>query len=129
MVADRTSPHTKMPGDSGAQRRTRRLCVIAFLLLTQLAAGCVGATLANTEIPDNDDTRAIHAKVLAYKEAMTARDTDAIIPLRGIQCQLNCERAFCRPEPVDQRARRCVAKVCVRDVVLQLACHLRAFRR
>ena len=81
MVADRTSPHTMVPRYSGAERRTRRLCVLAFVLLTQLAAGCIGATLPSTDIPDNDDTRAIHAKVLAYKEAMNARDTDAIMAL------------------------------------------------
>jgi len=34
-----------------------------------------------TEIPDNDDTRAIHSKVLAYQEAMKARDSDAIMAL------------------------------------------------
>ena len=81
MVADRTSSHTMVPPTSGSLGRTRRLCVLAFLLLTQFAAGCIGATLPNTEIPDNDDTRAIHAKVLAYKEAMESRDIDAIMAL------------------------------------------------
>lgn len=44
-------------------------------------SGCVNATLPMTDIPDNEDTRAIHAKVIAYKEAMEARDTDAIMAL------------------------------------------------
>ncbi len=51
------------------------------LLFALTAGGCINSTLPMTDIPDNADTRAIHAKVLAYKEAMEARDTDAIMSL------------------------------------------------
>ena len=54
---------------------------LVVLFVAQSAGGCINSTLPMTDIPDNDDTRAIHAKVLAYKEAMEARDIDAIMAL------------------------------------------------
>ena len=54
---------------------------LVVLFVIQSAAGCIGSTLPMTDIPDTDDTRAIHAKVIAYKEAMEARDIDAIMAL------------------------------------------------
>ena len=59
----------------------RLLSGLVVLLLMVSTSGCVNATLPMTDIPDNEDTRAIHAKVIAYKEAMEARDTDAIMAL------------------------------------------------
>ena len=72
MVPHRTSNRTKLPH-----------LLWAFLVAFSLSAlgGCMGATLPMTDIPDTDETRAIHSKVLAYKEAMEARDIDAIMAL------------------------------------------------
>ena len=57
------------------------LWALVALFFMQAAGGCINSTLPMTDIPDNENTRAIHAKVVAYKEAMEARDVDAIMAL------------------------------------------------
>ncbi len=67
MVAHKTSPSP--------------MRALPILLAVLVFGGCAGSTIPQTDIPATDDTRAIHAKVLAYQEAMKARDMDAIMAL------------------------------------------------
>jgi hypothetical protein len=57
------------------------LWALVALFFMQAAGGCINSKLPMTDIPDNENTRAIHAKVVAYKEAMEARDVEAIMAL------------------------------------------------
>ncbi|MEZ4265056.1 MAG: nuclear transport factor 2 family protein [Myxococcota bacterium] len=55
---------------------------MACLALLALAApGCKSAMIENTEIPDNENTRAIYERVMEYRVAMEARDVDAILAM------------------------------------------------
>jgi len=72
MVAQRPCSPRMMP---------RAVATLALMVAACVFSGCMGATIPMTEIPDNEETRAIHAKVLAYKEAMESRDIDAIMAL------------------------------------------------
>ena len=48
---------------------------LVALFFMQAAGGCINSKLPMTDIPDNENTRAIHAKVVAYKEWLKANRT------------------------------------------------------
>lgn len=51
-------------------------------LCAALALAACGATmLPNTEIPDTEETRAVHSRVMQYRQAMEDRDVDAILAM------------------------------------------------
>jgi len=55
-------------------RRGARLMVLGLALL-----GACGTTyIANTEIPDTEENRAIYERVMQYREAIEQRDADAL---------------------------------------------------
>ncbi len=56
-----------------------RLVLIACAWSCATLSGCAHSTLAGTNIPDTDDTRAIYAIVLDIDQAMEKRDADGIL--------------------------------------------------
>jgi hypothetical protein len=60
---------------------SRSLLVVGLALLALSAPGCKAPVIASTEIPDTEENRAIFDRVMAYRDAMEARDVDAIIAM------------------------------------------------
>lgn len=59
---------------------TRLLMATALILAAGLGtSACAGATIENTDIPDTETNREILQAVHAYREAMEARDSDALL--------------------------------------------------
>jgi hypothetical protein len=51
------------------------------LALALLASACAKGNLPNTKIEDTEETRGVYERVHQYREAMEARDVDAVIAM------------------------------------------------
>jgi len=59
----------------------RLACAAALACAVLFATGCGPRRLPGTEIPDNDDTRAILQSIETYRQAMERRDAGAVLAL------------------------------------------------
>ncbi|MCA9517208.1 MAG: hypothetical protein KC635_19845 [Myxococcales bacterium] len=59
-------------------RTTLLTRALALALLTGALGACATATIGTTDIPDTEENRAIYDRVMEYRRAMEARDSDAV---------------------------------------------------
>jgi len=55
--------------------------VLALALLTLAASACGTTYIANTEIPDNKDNRAVWDRVMEYRKAVETRDAEKLMAM------------------------------------------------
>ena len=62
-----------------SSRAARAAAVLVLVTVWSLGAGCAAHRIAGTQIPDNDDTRAIVAVIDAYRQAAERRDAAGVL--------------------------------------------------